>query len=120
MFPETTVQKPDPRSTDQKSDTAVPVQKDEIEKVEVTTTERSEKLDIPWQTIQAAQEADPTVRKIQELLWNSEPPQDVNELGIDVVHLCSQRKSLEIINRVIHRNFETPAGLIEHRQILGS
>ena len=72
----------------------------------MTTTGRSEKLDIPWETIQAAQEADPTLRKIRELLWNPEPPQDVNEFGIDVVHIWSQRKSLEIINGVIHRNFE--------------
>ena len=35
-----------------------------------------------------------------------------------MVHLWSQRKSLEIINGVIHRNNETPDGLIEHRQIL--
>ena len=51
-------------------------------------------------------------------MWKPDPPQDVNEFGIDVVHLWSQRKSLEIINGVIHRNYETPDGLIEHRQIL--
>ena len=88
------------------------------EEPKVTTTAGTEKLDIPWETIQAAQEADPTLQKIRELLWNPNPPQDVNEFGIDVVHLWSQRKSLEIINGVIHRNYETPDGLIEHRQIL--
>ena len=84
----------------------------------VTTTAGTEKLDIPWETIQATQEADPTLQKIRELMWNPDPPRDVNEFGIDVVHLWSQRKSLEIINGVIHRNYETPDGLIEHRQIL--
>ena len=88
------------------------------EEPKVTTTAGTDKLDIPWETIQAAQEADPTLQKIRELMWNPDPPQDVNELGIDVVHLWSQRKSLEIINGVIHRNYETPDGLIEHRQIL--
>ena len=109
-----------PNSTIQNSDPANTVPQDEIEKVKVTTTERSEKFNIPWGTIQAAQEADSTLRKIREVLWKPEPPQEVNEFGIDVVHLWSQRKSLEIINGVIHRNFETPAGLIEHRQILVS
>ena len=84
----------------------------------MTTTGRSEKLDIPWETIQAAQESDPTLRKIRKLLWNPEPPQDVNEFRIDVVHLWNQRKSLEIIKGVIHRNFETSAGSIKLRQIL--
>ena len=88
------------------------------EEPKVTTTAENEKLDIPWETIQAAQEADPTLLKIRELMWNPDPPQDVNEFGIDVVHLWSQRKSLEIINGVLHRNYETPDGLIEHRQIL--
>ena len=105
-------------TTVQHSDPAVLVPKDKREKVGVTSTANSDKLDIPWETIQAAQEADPTLQKIRELLWNPDPPQDVNELGINVVHLWSQRKSLEIINGVIHRNFETPDGLIEHRQIL--
>ena len=88
------------------------------EESKVTTTAGTEKLDIPWETIQAAQEADLTLQKIRELMWNPDPPQDVNEFGIDVVHLWSQRKSLKILNGVIHRNYETPDGLIEHRQIL--
>ena len=91
-----------------------PVPEDKTDKVEATTTAGSEKLDTPWETIKAAQGADPTLQKIRELLWNPDPPQDVNEFGIDVVHLWNQRKSLEIINGVIHWNFETPDGLIDH------
>ena len=53
----------------------------------MTTTAGSERLDIPWEAIQAAQEANPTLQKIRELLWNSDPPQDVKEFGIDIVHL---------------------------------
>ena len=97
---------------------SVPTEPVPEEPLDVTTTAGTDKLDIPWETIQAAQEADPTLQKIRELMWNPDPPQNVNEFGIDVVHLWSQRKSLEIINGGLHRNYETPDGLIEHRQIL--
>ena len=107
-----------PNSAVRNPDPEIPTQNAGTKETKTTEAKGSEKLDIPWETIRDAQEADPTLRKIRELLWNPESPQDVNEFGIDVVHLWSQRKSLEIINGVIHRNFETPDGLIEHRQIL--
>ena len=65
--------------------------------VKVTTTAGTDKIDIPWETIQAAQEADSTLQEVRELLWNPNSPQDVNEFGIDVVQSWSQRKFLEII-----------------------
>ena len=40
-----------------------PVPEDKTDKVEVTTTAGSERLDIPWEAIQAAQEADPTLQR---------------------------------------------------------
>ena len=75
-------------------------------------------LDIPWETIRQAQETDVTLKKLLELLTDPEPPNNVNEFGMGLVNLWNQRKSLEIINGVIHRNFESAEGLILHRQIL--
>ena len=59
-----------------------------------------------------------TLKKLLELLTDPEPPNNVNEFGMGLVNLWNQRKSLEIINGVIHRNFESAEGLILHRQIL--
>ena len=77
----------------------------------------SSTLDIPWETIRQAQETDVTLKKLLELLQDPEPPNNVNEFGMGLVNLWNQRKSLEIINGVIHRNFESAEGLILHRQI---
>ena len=78
----------------------------------------SNTLDIPWETIRQAQETDVTLKKLFELLSDPEPPNNVNEFGMGLVNLWNQRKSLEIINGVIHRNFESAEGLILHKQIL--
>ena len=59
-----------------------------------------------------------TLQKLFELLKDPEPPTNVNEFGMGLVNLWNQRKSLEVINGVIHRNFESAEGLILHRQIL--
>ena len=75
-------------------------------------------LDIPWETIRQAQESGLTLKKILELLTDPEPPNNVNEFGMGLVNLWNQRKSLEIINGVIHRNLESAEGLLLHRQIL--
>ena len=65
-----------------------------------------------------AQETDVTLQKIFELLRNPDAPTEVNQFGMGVVNLWNQRKSLEIINGVIHRNYETAEGLILYKQIL--
>ena len=75
-------------------------------------------LDIPWETIRQAQETDVTLKKLFELLRDPEPPTNVNEFGMGLVNLWSQRRSLEIINGVIHRRYESAEGLILHKQIL--
>ena len=49
---------------------------------------------------------------------NLDPPTEVNEFGMGIVHLWNQRKSLEIINGVIHRNYGTAEGLTLYKQIL--
>ena len=65
-------------------------------------------LDIPWETIRQAQETDVTLKKLFELSRDPEPPTNVNEFGMGLVNLWSQRRSLEIINGVIHRNTNRP------------
>ena len=77
-----------------------------------------ETLDLPWSDIRQEQEKDPTLQKVFELLKDPDPTTDVNEFGMGVVHLWSQRKSLTIINGVLHRNFESAEGLILYQQIL--
>ena len=75
-------------------------------------------LDIPWETIQEAQEADPVLQTVRKLLQEPIPPACVNEYGMGVVNLWNQRKSLVVINGVLHRNFETVEGLVQYQQIL--
>ena len=75
-------------------------------------------LDIPWETIQEAQEADPVLQTVRKLLQEPDPPACVNEYGMGVVNLWNQRKSLVVINGVLHRNFETVEGLVQYQQIL--
>ena len=75
-------------------------------------------LDIPWEIIRQTQETDVTLKKLLELLKDPEPPDNVNEFGMSLVNLWNQRKSLVIINGVIHRIFESAEGLVLHRQIL--
>ena len=75
-------------------------------------------LDLSWDLIRETQENDVTLQKLFQLLRDPNPPTEVNEFGMGVVHLWTQRKSLEIINGVIHRNYETAEGLIVYRQIL--
>ena len=59
-----------------------------------------------------------TLQKLFQLLRDPDPPTEVNEFGMGVVHLWNQRKSLEIINGVIHQNYATAEGLILYKQIL--
>ena len=75
-------------------------------------------LDLSWDLIRKAQEADVTLQKIFELLQDPDPHAEVNQFGMGVVHLWNQRQSLEIINGVIHQNYETAEGLILYKQIL--
>ena len=75
-------------------------------------------IDLSWDSIRQSQETDVTLQKIFELLRDSDAPTEVNQFGMGVVHLWNQRKSLEIINGVIHRNYETAEGLILYKQIL--
>ena len=75
-------------------------------------------LDLAWSDIRQKQQKDPTLQKVRELLRDPDPPDDVNEFGMDVVHLWSQRKSLTEINGVLHRTFETAEGITLYQQIL--
>ena len=75
-------------------------------------------LDRAWSDIQQEQQKDPTLQKVRELLRDPDPPNNVNEFGMGVVHLWSQRKSLTEINGVLHRTFETAEGLTLYQQIL--
>ena len=75
-------------------------------------------FDLSWDAIRDAQKADPLIQKVRELLRDPNPPVSVDEFGLEVVQLWNQRKSLEIINDVLHRNFETAEGLILHKQIV--
>ena len=75
-------------------------------------------LDLSWDLIREAQETDVTLRKLFEFLQDPDPQTNVNEFGMGVVHLWYQRKSLEIINGVIRRNYETAEGLILYEQIM--
>ena len=75
-------------------------------------------LDLAWSDIQQEQQKDPTLQKVRELLRDPDPPTDVNEFGMGVVNLWSQRKSLTEINGVLHRTFETAEGLTLYQQIL--
>ena len=75
-------------------------------------------MDLSWDSIRRSQESDGTLQKIFELLRDPDAPTEVNQFGMGVVNLWNQRKSLKIINGVIHRNYETAEGLILYRQIL--
>ena len=75
-------------------------------------------MDISWDSIRRSRESDGTLQKIFELLRDPDAPTEVNQFGMGVVNLWNQRKSLEIINGVIHRNYETAEGLILYKQIL--
>ena len=75
-------------------------------------------LSIAWNETRQAQEADATLQKLFMLLRDPEPPNEINEFGMGLVNLWNQRESLEIINGVIHRNYETAEGLVLYKQIL--
>ena len=75
-------------------------------------------MDLSWDSIRRSQESDGTLQRIFELLRDPDAPTEVNQFGMGVVNLWNQRKSLNIINGVIHRNYETAEGLILYKQIL--
>ena len=64
-------------------------------------------MDLPWDSIRRSQESDDTLQRIFELLQDPDAPTEVNQFGMGVVHLWNQRKSMVILNGVIHRNYET-------------
>ena len=57
------------------------------------------------------------LQKVRELLRDPDPPTDVNEFGMGVANLWSQRKSLTEINGVLHRTFETAEGLASYSTV---
>ena len=75
-------------------------------------------IDLSWDSVRRSQETDVTLQKIFELLRDSDALAEVNQFSMGVVHLWNQRKSLEIINGIIHRNYDTAEGLILYKQIL--
>ena len=83
-----------------------------MESVPVPDRLNMKMLDLSWDFIRKSQETDVTLQKIFELLRNPDAPTEVNQFGMGVVNLWNQRKSLEVINGVIHRNYETAEGLI--------
>ena len=58
------------------------------------------------------------IAKVIELLPTAEARDNVNEFGPEVAHLWAQRKSLTLINDVLHRNFETTDGTVEFQQVV--
>ena len=105
----------------QKGDkTSKPTEKNpkNMESVPVSERLNMKMLDLSWDFIRKSQETDVTLQKIFELLRNPDAPTEVNQFGMGVVNLWNQRKSLEVINGVIHRNYETAEGLILYKQIL--
>ena len=108
-------------NTYRKSDkTSKPTEKNpkNMESVPVPDRLNMKMLDLSWDLIRKSQETDVTLQKIFELLRNPDAPTEVNQFGMGVVNLWNQRKSLEVINGVIHRNYETAEGLILYKQIL--
>ena len=65
-----------------------------------------------------AQQMDPVISKVIELLPEKDTKVEVDQHGMGVVHLWSQRKSLIIIKGLLHRKFETAEGLLQYEQIL--
>ena len=74
--------------------------------------------ELSWEKIREEQRKDLVIAKVIELLPTAEMRDNVNEFGPDVAHLWAQRKSLTIINDVLHRNFETTDGSVEFQQVL--
>ena len=74
--------------------------------------------ELSWEKIREEQSKDLVIAKVIELLPTAEMRDNVNEFGPEVAHLWAQRKSLTIIDDVLHRNFETTDGSVEFQQVL--
>ena len=68
--------------------------------------------------LREAQEKDPVLVKVIMLLKEDDQRSNVDEFGIGVVHLWSQRQSLVIAEGILHRNFVRADGSILYQQAL--
>ena len=65
-----------------------------------------------------AQNNDPVLQTIESLLQEPVWKENVDEYGMRVVHLWSQRASLTLIDGILHRNFEQADETVSHQQVL--
>ena len=72
----------------------------------------------PVVIIREEQAKDPTFVKILQSLPDEDAFHQVNEYGMNVAHLWSQRKRLMVGNETLHRKYELTEGLILHYQVL--
>ena len=68
--------------------------------------------------VREAQRNDPVLQQIRTLLNESEWRTQVDELGMGVVHIWSQRDSLVVVKDILHRKFERADGSIQCEQVL--
>ena len=82
-----------------------------------TSEGKSESCELSLELVRQEQQKDPVLKRIMELLPEADSRTNVDEFGMGVVHLCSQRRSLMIIDDVLYRKFESTEGLILYRQV---
>ena len=65
-----------------------------------------------------AQSNDPVLQTIKSLLQEPFLRENVDEYGMGVVHLWSQRANSTLIDGILHRNFERADGTVLYQQVL--
>jgi hypothetical protein len=73
---------------------------------------------VTWSMIVDEQNKCDDIKKVIELLPQKETLDNVDEWGMGVVQLWTQRKSLYMYKDVLHRHYVTPQGVLRFQQIL--
>ena len=98
-----------------------PARSDEVEVPKIPESIKTDAgvvNELSLELIRIEQQKDPVITKIMELLPEAETRKNVDEFGMGVVHLWSQRQSLIVMDNILYRKFESVEGLVRYYQIL--
>ena len=86
-----------------------PARSDEVEVPRIPVSNKTDAgvvNELSLELIRIEQQKDPVITKIMELLPEAETRKNVDEFGMGVVHLWSQRQSLIVKDDILYRKFE--------------
>ena len=98
-----------------------PARSDEVEVPKISESIKTDAgvvNELSLELIRIEQQKDPVITKIMELLPEAKTRKNVDEFGMGVVHLWSQRQSLIVMDNILYRKFESVEGLVRYYQIL--